>query len=127
MFVKNFKEILERTQHRVVVIFPVIKDIEAIEIYNVRSGVNFSLACFIDKESEEDMDLFEELEGFENLEVRNYSEEDRWVILRDGEEVLSAVIGTDEKNHLVFHTRDPAQVKILSYLATDAWLRSRKI
>ncbi|MFX0011501.1 MAG: hypothetical protein ACFE9R_14405 [Candidatus Hermodarchaeota archaeon] len=125
-FIKKFRAVLERSQLKAMIIVPTLKDIEELEVYNVKSGVNLNIACFNDFMVEENKQLFEELESFGNIEIRNYEGVDRWVILRDGEELLCALVGTQEDNYLVLHTTDSEHIKILSNLATDAWLRSRK-
>jgi len=126
-FVKKIREILKRAQHKVVVITPTITDLEDLEVYNVRSSINLNIGCFIKIEIDKHLELLEELESFRNIQIRNYEDQDRWVILRDGEELLCAVIGIEPANYLFFHTEDPNHIKIFSSLATNAWLRSRKI
>jgi len=59
-----------------------------------------------------------------NIELRNYVEKDRWVILRDGEELFCVILGREK---LSIRTKEPVHIKILSFLATDPWLRSKKI
>ena len=126
-FIADFKKVLKRSQHRAMIIVPTIQNIKDLEVYNVRSGVYLSIACSIEIAVEENEQLYEELKSLGNLDIRNYEERDRWVFLRDGEELLCALVGTHEDNYLVFHTTDSAHIKILSNLATDAWLKSRRI
>lgn len=126
-FIKKIRNILERAQHKVVVITPTITDLEDLEVYNVRSSINLNIGCFIDIEMDRHEELLEELKSFRNIQIRNYEDQDRWVVLRDGEELLCAVIGAKQDNFLFFQTEDPNHIKLFSNLAMDAWLRSKKI
>ena len=85
-FIKKIKDILESAQHKVVIIIPTITDIEDLEVYNLRSSINLNIGCFINIGIDRHMELLDELESFDNIKIRNYEGQDRWVILRDGEE-----------------------------------------
>ncbi|GAI87288.1 unnamed protein product, partial [marine sediment metagenome] len=58
---------------------------------------------------------------------RLYDQKDRFVIDRDGEELLFAIIGKNETNNLVIHTRDSKHQRLLRSLVMEGWLRSRKL
>lgn len=45
-----------------------------------------NLAAFINLGIEKHMELLEELDSFENIQIRNYDGEDRYGILRDDED-----------------------------------------
>jgi len=124
---KKIREILERAQHKIMLTVPIITDLEDLEVYNVRAGVNMNITCFIDIGLDNHEELLEEHESLRNIDIRNFEGKDRWVIYRDGEELLFIAIGAEKSNYLVFHTRDSAHVKLFSSLATDAWLRSKRI
>ena len=124
---KKMRDILKKAHHSVTLIAPKITDFEDLKIYVVKSSVNLNLAALINLEIEKHMELLEELESFENVQIRNYEGEDRYGLLRDGEELLFAAIGSNADNYLKFYTNDSSQVKMLKNLITDAWLRSRKI
>ncbi|MFX1476873.1 MAG: hypothetical protein ACFFCI_01960 [Promethearchaeota archaeon] len=126
-FLPKINEILEKSQHRIMLTVPRITDLEDLELYNVRSSVNIKIACYIDTGFDVDLRIVRELESFENIEIRNYKYQDRWVIFRDGKELLCVIIGAEESNYLFFRSEDDSHIKILSYLATDPWLRSKKI
>lgn len=124
-FLNNFKEILGRAQHRIMLTVPRITDLEDLELNSIRSSVNISVSCYVDTGMAKHLELIEEFDSFENIEIRNYKYKDRWVILRDNEELLFAAIGTGESNLLYFHTEDKTQVETLGILAMDPWIRSK--
>lgn len=126
-FKKKMRDVLKRAHHNVTIIAPKITDFEDLKIYNVRSSVNLNLAASINLGIEKHMELLEELDSFENIQIRNCEGEDRFGVLRDGEELLFAAISSNSDNYLKFYSKDSTQVKILKNLLTDAWLRSRKI
>ena len=122
---KYMRLMLERAQHNVVIIVPKITDLRDLEVYNVRANVNRRIACLIEVENENHREILEELKVFAN--VRNYMGEDRYVFLRDGEELLFAALGVNNAINLSFHTNDAAHIKLFSSLAMEAWLKSREI
>lgn len=126
-FLTKIKEILENSRHRIMLTVPRITDLEDLELYNVRSSVNIKIACYINTGFDTHLRHVKDLESFENIEIRNYEDQDRWVIYRDGKELLCVIIGTEESNYLFIRTDDDSHVKVLSHLATDPWLRSKKI
>ena len=106
---------------------PIITDLEDLELYNIRANVNIKIACYLDKGFDSHWKLVQEHGTFGNIEIRNYKDQDRWVIFRDGKELLCVIIGIEGSNYLFIHTDDDFHVKVLSYLATDPWLRSKRI
>ena len=93
----------------------------------MRSSVNIKISCEINQGIEEHVELLDEYESLDNISMRHFDGADRYVTNRDGEELLMAVIGKNENNHLVFKTKDPAHIRLLNPLVMDSWLRSRKI
>jgi len=126
-FKKEMRDILKRAKDNVTIISPKITDFEDLKVYEVRASVNLNLAALINPGIEKHMELLEELDSFENVQIRNYKGEDRYGLLRDGEELLFAAIGANGDNYLIFYTKNSAHIKLLKSLITDPWLRSRKI
>ncbi len=124
---EKMREILMKALHNVTIAVPNIKDLQELYLYEVRSSVNMKISCYIDASLEEDAELLEEFESLDNISIRMYEGEDRYVIDRDGEELLFAVIGKNSTNHLIIHTRDPKHLKLYRSLVMEGWLRSRKI
>jgi len=122
---KYMRLMLERAQNNVVIIVPKITDLRDLEVYNVRANVNRRICCLVDKENDDHLEILEELKVFAN--VRSYEGKDRYVFLRDGEELLFAALGVNNDITLSFHTNDAAHIKLFNSLAMDAWLRSREI
>ncbi|MFX1480888.1 MAG: hypothetical protein ACFFCI_22615 [Promethearchaeota archaeon] len=124
-FLNNFREVLGRAKHKIMLTVPRITDLEDLELYNIRSSVNMSISCYVDIGMTAHLDLIEEFDNFENIEIRNYKYQDRWAILRDNEELLFAAIGTRESNLLFIHTEDKTHVETLGILTKDPWIRSK--
>ncbi len=123
----KIKEVLERSLHNVTLALPDITDLQDLYLYEVRSTVNMKISCLINPGIDEHSDLLEEFESLDNISIRTYDAEDRYLIIRDGEELLMAVIGNNENNHLVFHTKDEKHIRFFNALAMETWMRSRKI
>ncbi|MFX0057744.1 MAG: coiled-coil domain-containing protein [Candidatus Heimdallarchaeota archaeon] len=124
---EKMREILMKALHNVTIAVPNIKQLQELYLYDVRSSVNMKISCSIDPLVAEDSELLEELESLDNISIRMYEGQDRYILDRDGEELLFAVIGKNENNHLVLHTRDPKHLKLFRALVMEGWLRSRKI
>ena len=125
--IEKMKEILMKALHNVTIAIPNIKDLQKLLLYEVKSSVNMKISCLIDPSLEEDAELLEEFESLDNISIRMYEGEDRYIIDRDGEELLFAVIGENENNHLIIHTKDPKHLKLFRSLVMESWLRSRKL
>jgi hypothetical protein len=123
----RMKEILMNALHNVTIAVPNIKDLQHLLLYEVRSSVNMKISCYIDPALPEDAELLEEFESLENISIRMYEPKDRYVLDRDGEELLFAVPGNLDENHLVLHTKDSKHVKFFKSIVMEGWLRSRKI
>lgn len=123
----KMREILMNALHNVTIAVPNIKDLQTLTLYEVRSSVNMKVSCYIDPGLEEDAELLEEFQSLDNISIRMYEAEDRYILDRDGEELLFAVIGNQDENHLVIHTKDSKHVKFFKSIIMEGWLRSRKI
>ena len=86
-----------------------------------------NLACSINPANEEHSELLEEFESLDNISLRKYDRADRYVLTKDGEELLIAVIGNSNENNLVIHTKDPKHIKLFNSLSTEGWIQSRRI
>ena len=124
---EKMRDILKNALHNVTIAVPDITDLQDLYLYEVRSSVNMKISCVINPGMEDHADLLEEYESLDNINIRAYESEDRFLIVRDGEELMMAVIGNDENNHLVFHTKDPNHIRLFNALAMETWMRSRKI
>lgn len=124
---EKMKEILPNAIANVVLVVPSIEDLQELYLYEVKSSVSMNIACSINPGNEEHAELLEELESLDNIKLRNYERGDRYVLTRDGEELLFAAVGSTEDNFLVFHTKDREHIKILNDLAQRGWLQSRRL
>ena len=125
VILKKMEEILQNALHSVTIIVPNISDLQELHLYEVRAGINMKVCCEIDPEIEEQLDQLVEYESLDNITIKNFLGSDRYVILRDGEELLLSFKGKNDSNHLAFHTRDAAHIRIFNSLVMEAWLKSR--
>jgi len=88
LILKKMREILGNAVHNVTIVVLDISDLQELQLYEVRSSVNVKVMCNFDPSLEEDAELLEELERLDNITIRLYEERDRFLIDRDGEEVL---------------------------------------
>ena len=124
---KKIREILSKAVHNVTIAVPDIKDLQDLHLYEVRSHVNMKIMCYIDPSLELDEQLLMEFESLDNITIRMYEDKDRFVIDRDGEELLFAIIGEGVNNNLIIHTRDAKHQRLLRSLVMEGWLRARKL
>lgn len=127
LILEKMKVILMKALHNVTIVVPNIRDLQELTLYEVRSSVIIKVSTSIDITLEEDAEILEELESLDNITIRMFESEDRYVIDRDGEELLIAVVGKEANNNLVLHTRDSKHIKLFKSLIMEAWLRSRKL
>ncbi|MFX1363759.1 MAG: hypothetical protein ACFFCE_08875 [Promethearchaeota archaeon] len=124
---KKMRDILETSISSVAIVVPTIEDLQELYLYELRSSVSMKIACSINPGLEEHSELLDEFESLDNISLRNYERKDRFVLTRDGEELLLAVIGNSENNNLVIHTKDPKHFKLFNSIATEGWIQSRKV
>jgi hypothetical protein len=127
IILKKIREILSKAVKNVTIGVPDIKDLQDLHLYEVRSSVNMKIHCYIDPSLEDDEQLLMEFESLDNITIRMYEEKDRFVIDRDGEELLFGIIGEGENHNLVIHTRDAKHMKMLRSLVMEGWLKARKL
>ncbi|TES93846.1 MAG: hypothetical protein E3J90_13825 [Promethearchaeota archaeon] len=124
---KKIREILSKAVHNVTIAVPDIKDLQDLHLYEVRSSVNMKIMCYIDPSLEDDEQLLMEFESLDNITIRMYEDKDRFIMDRDGEELLFAIIGEGVNNNLIIHTRDAKHQRLLRSLVMEGWLRARKL
>ena len=124
---EKMREILESAISNVTIVVPIIEDLQELYLYELRSSVNMKIACTINPGIDEHSELLDEFESLDNISLRNYERQDRYVLSRDGEELLFAVIGNSENNNLVIHTKDPKHIKLFNSIAMEGWIQSRKV
>jgi predicted RNase H-like nuclease (RuvC/YqgF family) len=125
--INEMKNILKESTHSVTIAVPKIDDLQELQLYEVRSSVNMKISCEINPGLEGHTELLDEYESLDNISLRHFEGADRYIINRDGEELLIAIKGSHENNHLVFKTKDPSHIKFLSSLVMESWLRSKKL
>lgn len=125
--IEKMREILKNALSKVMISVPNINDLQDLYLYEMRASVNIKISCKIDPEIAEEVDLLEEFESLDNISLRNFEGGDRYIIVRDGEELMLAVVGGNEDNHLVFHTKDPNHITLFNSIIMEGWLRGRKI
>ncbi|MCK4381806.1 MAG: hypothetical protein KAW66_00800 [Candidatus Lokiarchaeota archaeon] len=127
IILKKMRAILGNAVHNVTIAVLDIKDLQDLHLYEVRAHVNVKIMCNIDPSLEDDAELLEELESLDNITIRLYDDRDRFLIDRDGEELLFSIVGEGENNNLVIYTRDAKHQRLLRSLVMEGWLRARKL
>ncbi|MHA2393725.1 MAG: hypothetical protein ACXAEX_17450 [Promethearchaeota archaeon] len=122
---EKMREILPNSQANVLLITPNIEDLQELYLYEVRSSVSIRIACSINPGIDEHSEWLEEFESLDNINIRNYPMEDRYALVRDGEELIFGVIGKSDNNNMIVHTKDSKHIKLLRSLAEEGWLRGR--
>lgn len=124
---EKMEGILQNAINSIMICVPRITDLERLSIFDVKKSVAIKVSCLINLKRTDHTDLYKEFEDIGNISIRNYEREDRYVIMRDNEELLFALDGKKENNHLAFYTKDTKHLKQLNPIVMDTWLRSRKI
>ncbi|MHA2036743.1 MAG: hypothetical protein ACW98X_09940 [Promethearchaeota archaeon] len=124
---EKMREILPNANASVMIVTPKLEDLQELYLYEVKASVSMRIACSINPGIDEHSELLEEFESLDNITLKNYNMEDKYVLVRDGEELLYAITGKSENNNLVIHTKDPNHIKLLNALTLEAWIRSRKV
>jgi len=127
VILKKMRAILGNALHKVTIAVLEINDLQDLHLYEVRAHVNVKIMCNIDPSLEDDAELLEELESLDNITIRLYEDRDRFLIDRDGEELLFSIVGEGENNNLVIYTRDAKHQRLLRSLVMEGWLRARKL
>ncbi len=127
VILKKMRAILGNAVHNVTIAVLDINDLQDLHLYEVRAHVNVKIMCNIDPSLEDDAELLEELESLDNITIRLYQDRDRFLIDRDGEELLFSIVGEGENNNLVIYTRDAKHQRLLRSLVMTGWLRARKL
>lgn len=125
---EKMREVLQNNaMANVTIVVPSIEDIQELYLYELKSSVAVNVACSINPGIHEHSEILQEHESLDNISIKKYEQGDRYGVNRDAEELLIAVIGSSENNHLVFHTKDSKHIRLLNSLITESWIRSRKI
>jgi hypothetical protein len=123
----KMKEILENAISNVMIVVPSIEDLQELTLYELRSSVNMKIACSINPGIDEHSELLDEFESLDNISLRNYERKDRYVLTKDGEELLFGVIGKTDDHNLVIYTKDSKHIRLLNTLTMEGWLNSKRI
>jgi len=124
---EKMREILQKAISSVTIVVPSIEDLQELYLYEIKASTALKIACSINPGVEDHSELLDEFESFDNISIRNYERQDRYALIRDGEELFIAIIGNSENNHLTFYTKDSKHIRLLSALITESWIQSRKV
>ncbi|MFX1523628.1 MAG: hypothetical protein ACFFCC_09000 [Promethearchaeota archaeon] len=123
----KMREILPNANASLLIVTPKIEDLQELYLYEIKASVSVRVACSINPGIAEHAELLEEYESLDNISLKNYNMEDKYALVRDGEELLYGVTGKSENNNLIIHTKDPNHIKLLNALPLEVWVRSRKV
>ena len=127
--IKDFLiQMLKKARHNVNITTPKISDLADLEVYDIKSTVNVNASCSVDQTIDEEQELLQEFEAFDNITLRHFGEQNRWICLLDGVELFIAAVDTnDEDNNLVLYCNKSSQVKLFNSLAMESWSIAKKI
>jgi len=120
-------DIINKSIHTLNITTPNIIDLAQLQLYDVKNNVNIKASCNIDLNVEEHKEILQEFQALDNISLRLFPDSDRWVCLKDGDELFLAVIGKDPENNLAIYTKDPNHIKFFNSIVMESWLRGRKI
>ena len=121
------KQIMQTAQHKITIITPTIKDLQNLDIYSIKPNVQISVATNYDPLKKEHNTLLEEYKSIENIQIKLYDLADRYAILKDGDRLFVAMNSKKLDECMIIDTSDEIQIKSLSPLINDVWLRARKV
>lgn len=126
--IKDFLiQMLKRALHNVNITVPTILDLADLEVYDIKTTVNVNAACAVDQTIDEEQELLQEFEAFDNITIRNFEDKDRWICLKDNEELfIAAVNKNDEDDNLVLYCNKSSQLKLFNSLAMESWSLARR-
>ena len=117
-------DMVTRSVHNLVITCPSIQDLAELGLYDARTSVNIKASCSV-QPSSADQELLQEFEALDNITIRNFDSKDRWICLKDNEEMMVATIG--EKSIGAFFSNDHAHIKFFNALMMESWLLGRKL
>ena len=122
--IEFLSDMVTRSVHNLVITTPTINDLAELGLYDARTSVNIKASCCVEPNSN-DQELLQEFEALDNVSIRNFENKDRWVLLKDNEEMFIATIG--ERSIGAFFSNDHSHIKFFNSLMMESWLLAKKI
>ncbi len=122
--IEFLSDMVSRSVHNLVITTPTISDLAELGLYDARTSVNIKASCSV-QPSSDDQELLQEFEALDNVSIRNFDSKDRWILLKDNEEMLIATIG--EKSIGAFFSNDHLHIKFFNSLMMESWLLAKRI
>jgi len=116
-------DMVSRSVHNLVLTTPSIQDLAELGLYDARTSVNIKASCSVEP-SNDDQELLQEFEALDNITIRNFGSKDRWICLKDNEEMLIVSIG--ETNGAYF-SNDHNHIRFFNSLMQESWLMAKRI
>ncbi|MHA1109500.1 MAG: hypothetical protein ACTSRE_00250 [Promethearchaeota archaeon] len=116
-------DMVSRSVHNLVLTTPSIMDLAELGLYDARTSVNIKASCSVEP-SNDDQELLQEFEALDNITIRNFGSKDRWICLKDNEEMFIASIG--ETNGAYF-SNDHNHIRFFNSLMQESWLLAKRI
>jgi predicted RNase H-like nuclease (RuvC/YqgF family) len=117
-------DMVTRSVHNLVITTPSIQDLAELGLYDARTSVNIKASCSV-QSSSEDQELLQEFEALDNISIRNFDSRDRWICLKDNEEMFIASIGS--KSNAAIFSNDHLHIKFFNALMMESWLLAKRI
>ena len=125
--VSRIRAILDECVHNVTITCPTIIGVSKLDLFDLKSNINIQAAFHIDMSDPDSLKILEELEAFDNITLREYPEQDRWSIFKDGEILFVAIVGNQPDHLMVFRTDDTKHLSVFKSLVMEPWLLGKKI
>lgn len=125
--VSRIRSILDECVHNVTITCPTIMGVSKLDLFDLKSNINIQAAFHIDLSNGESLKILEELESFDNITLREYPEQDRWSVFKDGEILFVAIVGKQPDHLMSFRTDDTKHLSVYKSLVMEPWLLGKKI
>jgi len=125
----NFMNIVTaKAKKNLFIVVPEITDLIKLGLYDLRTSISTRISCKIDLYQEEHSTIQEELGTMEHISIKNYDEQNYYVVLRDNEELFFGFRDDKQKsNTFAFTTEVPSHIRLYNSLLAEIWMKSRKV
>lgn len=119
---RSIANIFTRTKSNVMIFVPDVSVLDSLDFENLRPIIRVQLAVPVQKNRK----LIDKLKMKPNFEIRNYTENIIWGIIRDNEELLIAPINEREEPTGLIMKGD-TQINMFGNIIRSAWTRLKRI
>jgi sugar-specific transcriptional regulator TrmB len=123
-----FKDMISRAKHRVMLVAPLIRDVDPEMIKQLPQRVIVQIASYVDTNNRADVMSVKQLSDKGNVTVRNYDARDFWGVIVDDTETLLAAIPEDPNDPVNgIGCISDEYITVFRRLLADVWLASERL